>query len=602
MLSILLILALFASASAKTVKVVGAYYKPFFYKCGNSYCGLDIDILNAVRAFYNYNFQIEVVPFKEALDRVREGKAQMAIGAIYVTEQRKRWFNYTVPYLETGLVVVVRTDQKLLSLEDLRGAKVCVKKGATGEKIALNLRDRYRWDVITRNSTLECFRALAKGNVDALLNDFYNSVSVITEKYLGKMRILKDSSGYIMLQKATIAYPVAKGEEELLNHMNRVITGLKRLGRLDVLVSKWFPVELMEKGRYPKRVIVKAVATAILATLIPLLTVLLLLYARQKRRELRLYRNLLGAMPVAVLILDSRGRIVYNNREASKVIPHIKISRLLEGPEEIQIEEDGKRWFYKTVSPLDRGEILISLLDITPRKEIEKERELINKHSRLETLGQITYQLAHDFNNVLNLVMNSLSMAIGSLEEDTPVKRILTKSYEECLRFSDFASKLVKFAKSPVEKPYPLNLKEFIDSWKKTIARMAGRNIKVDFNLQETGTVAATEGALTQIIINLVTNARDALKGTRDPRITISTSQVDVNGRRYALLEVKDNGPGIPEEIMPKIFNPFFTTKESGSGVGLFTVYSIVRGLGGHIEVESTKGETVFKIYLPVLD
>ena len=256
------------------------------------------------------------------------------------------------------------------------------------------------------------------------------------------------------------------------------------------------------------------------------------------------------------------------------------------------------------------------IVDITERKQAEAERldleRRIASSQKLEGLGILAGGVAHNFNNLLTVILGHAELLRETLPGDpdpaSSVREIIKAGY----RSRDLISQLLALGRRQVLELKPLDLNRVVRECSSMLRQAIRENIAIDYRLSASPCpVAADPGRIEQILLNLALNAQDAIP--REGRLSIDTTDVflegvfarrhdDVPPGRYVLLTVSDTGEGIDEETVRKIFDPFFTTKEQGkgTGLGLSTVYGIVKQHNGSIEVESRPGAgTRFRIYLP---
>ena len=227
---------------------------------------------------------------------------------------------------------------------------------------------------------------------------------------------------------------------------------------------------------------------------------------------------------------------------------------------------------------------------------------------KLESLGVLAGGIAHDFNNVLTSIFTNTSLAKADLPAGNPARRRLAEVERSLVRARGLAQQLLTFAKggAPVTKPSSVVelVRESVDF------ALSGSNVKCDLTARDDiWPVQADAGQICQVIQNLVLNAAQAMPGGGRVRIRIENTELDGSGvpkvepGRYVRVVVRDEGIGIPERHIGRIFDPYFSTKQAGSGLGLSVTYSILRSHGGRIEVESTLGEgATFTFYLPAAD
>ena len=249
-----------------------------------------------------------------------------------------------------------------------------------------------------------------------------------------------------------------------------------------------------------------------------------------------------------------------------------------------------------------------SAQDITERRALEAR---LLEAQKLESIGRLAGGIAHDFNNLLMATLGNLEFAqeADSLED---LRSLLVPIRIAAERSAALTAQLLAFARRQVIEPKVLDPNLLVRRLEALLQRTMGEHIRVTSSLAARGRVRADESQLEQVVMNLVTNARDAMPGggaltveTHDVELgeDYTEGQTDVSPGRYVLIAVSDTGAGIAPDTLPRVFEPFFTTRSSGTGLGLATCYGIVKQSGGHIGVYSELGRgTTFKVYLPRVD
>lgn len=247
--------------------------------------------------------------------------------------------------------------------------------------------------------------------------------------------------------------------------------------------------------------------------------------------------------------------------------------------------------------------------DVTEQRELESQ---LRQVQRLESVGQLTAGLAHDFNNVLAVVQGHTDLLLLDCPPGSPAEESLKHISQAARRAANLTRQLLAFSRKQVMQPRDLDLNEVLGHMAKMLRRALGETVTLDLDCAETPTlVHADVNMIEQVVLNLTLNARDAMP--RGGRLRIQTRHLvfdaaSAGGKSgsgigaHVCLSVTDTGCGIAPEVMPHIFEPFFTTKEigKGSGLGLATVYGIVKQHQGWIHVDSKPGAgATFEIYLP---
>jgi len=297
-----------------------------------------------------------------------------------------------------------------------------------------------------------------------------------------------------------------------------------------------------------------------------------------------------------------------------------KIAHLYAHPDEISrdiVELTDGTILDRTSSPvLDKaghnyGRIW-SFRDITEQRKLET---LFRQSQKMEAIGQLAGGVAHDFNNILAAIMMQASLAAMAGPLPVETQEMLDEIQAAAERAANLTRQLLAFSRRQVMQPRQLDVNDIVTNLAKMLERITGEDVRLQLRLHPSPLVIrADAGMIDQVLLNLVVNARDAMP--RGGELVISTGEArfterdaasnpDVTPGRYVCLCVTDTGTGIAAEHLPRIFEPFFTTKEpgKGTGLGLATVFGIVKQHGGWIAVESRLGEgATFKVYLPASD
>jgi PAS domain S-box-containing protein len=371
---------------------------------------------------------------------------------------------------------------------------------------------------------------------------------------------------------------------------------------------------------------------------------------RALRREREFSAHVIDAIPGVFFVLDREGRYVRWNRnqEVTIDLPPERIRGALAldrvHPQDRQRVADAMaavfangsaeieargflgqtrevRHFFLTGRrmELDGVAYLVGCgVDITVRKEAEAARARLESQllqsQKLESVGRLAGGVAHDFNNHLTVINGYCDLVLGSLAPDDPNRESLTDVRRAGERAAALTRQLLAFARNQLLSPKPVSLNQIVSSMETMLRRLVPESIAVTATLAPgLGAAMADTGQIEQVLMNLVVNARDAMP--EGGKILIETANVDLEsaaGERdqavgpgaYVTLSVADTGIGMDERTRALIFEPFFTTKEfgKGTGLGLATVYGIVKQSGGTIAVRSQPGEgSTFTVYLPRL-
>ena len=266
---------------------------------------------------------------------------------------------------------------------------------------------------------------------------------------------------------------------------------------------------------------------------------------------------------------------------------------------------------------LEDQEVMISVSqNITEHKKAQEDRDQLrdqlNQAQKMESIGRLAGGVAHDYNNMLTVIMGRTEVALNMADPESPYYTQLQQILHAAQRSAEITRHLLAFARKQTIDPKILNLNDTLDGMLKMIKPMIGEDIELSFKPgQDIWEIMMDPAQIDQILVNLCVNARDAIEETGN--ITIETGNIVLDETyaarhagsipgEYVLLTFKDNGIGMDKETVMNIFEPFFTTKGpgQGTGLGLSTVYGIIKQNQGFINVDSEPGKgTTFQIYLP---
>ncbi|MBI3981795.1 MAG: response regulator [Gemmatimonadetes bacterium] len=247
--------------------------------------------------------------------------------------------------------------------------------------------------------------------------------------------------------------------------------------------------------------------------------------------------------------------------------------------------------------------------DITERKRLEDQ---FRQAQKMEAVGRLAGGVAHDFNNILTAIMGTSSLMLDEAAQDSPLRNDILEIQRAAERAAALTRQLLAFSRKQLLQPRVLNLNRVVEGIEGMLRRLVGEDVAITTKLAaDLASVRVDPGQMEQVILNLAVNARDAMP--QGGTLSISTANVEldeeyaeahtsVSPGSYVMLAASDSGTGISGESKAHLFEPFFTTKETGkgTGLGLATVYGIVKQSGGYIWVYSEPGQgATFKIYLP---
>jgi two-component system cell cycle sensor histidine kinase/response regulator CckA len=306
-----------------------------------------------------------------------------------------------------------------------------------------------------------------------------------------------------------------------------------------------------------------------------------------------------------------------NARDRSSLIAAINQAAEGQGdiaPVEAMLDGGKERWgqFFVTAVEADEHETeaaIVYMLETTERRTLENQ---INQSQKMDMVGQLAGGIAHDFNNVLSAIMMANDFLLNAHKPTDPSFQDIMQIKQNATRAATLVRQLLAFSRKQTLRPQVLDLGDALSDLTMLLRRLIGEKVKFDpVHGRDLWPVKVDVSQFEQVIVNLAVNARDAMPD--GGKLTIKTANVSAREAEklsykgmpaadYVRIDVSDTGTGIPAEIVDKIFEPFFSTKEvgKGTGLGLSTVYGIVKQTGGFVYVDSEEGKgTTFRIFLP---
>ena len=255
---------------------------------------------------------------------------------------------------------------------------------------------------------------------------------------------------------------------------------------------------------------------------------------------------------------------------------------------------------------------IVAIRDITEQKRLQ---EQLRQAQKMEAIGLLAGGVAHDFNNILSAIVGYAHLTLMKMKDDDPLRKNLDLILASSERAATLTRSLLAFSRKQIIVPKPVDVNDIVFGMKRILGRIIGEDIEFKVNTAVNDLIVkADKGQIEQVLMNLATNARDAMPN--GGKLTITTEEIEIDEQfihmhhygqvgRYAVISVADTGVGMDEKTRENIFEPFFTTKEvgKGTGLGLSMVYGTVIQHDGFIDVYSESGQgTTFKIYLPLAE
>lgn len=634
---------------------VGLYEnKPKIYtdETGSA-AGIFIDILEEIAL--NEGWKLTYVPceWSGCLEALEDGSIDLMPDVAYSTERSKRFDFHTEEVVSSWSAAYAKSRDRISSISDLNDRRVAVLKNSIQENILTQMANGfgYRIDFIEADSFEDAFRLTAEGGADTVVSNCYFGDYFYRQYGLEKTSIVFNP---VSLYFAT----ASDANPDLLTAIDKNLRAMKSEPG-----SAYYRALESVMERPPNIIVPRYMIWAIggVSGLLILSFVFILLlrwqvkagtrnlaHADQMLRESeKKFRDIFHEHAAVKFLIDpENGNIVEANKAAERFygwpMDQLRQMRIQEintlPPERVKKEMEMARnlernhfefrhrladgsirdvaVFSSSINVQGRPLLHSIVHDITRLKQAEKEREKLNvqftQAQKMESVGRLAGGVAHDYNNILSVIIGYAELALQKIRPEDPLKNDLEQILNAAERSKNITRQLLAFARKETIAPDILDLNATVEGMLNILRRLIGEDIDLTWLPgKDLWPVLMDPSQLDQMLANLCVNARDAI--TNVGKITIETEKVTFDEDYcadhpgfipgdFVMLAISDNGCGMDRDTMEKIFEPFFTTKGvgKGTGLGLATVYGIVKQNNGFINVYSETGQgTTFRIYLP---
>lgn len=582
------------------------------------YKGVLVDFMNALSIEIGKDIVFEVNDGWQKYINKNSSDEIKCFGLI-PSKEREEYFVFSDPiYIIRGNIVKPKKLKQIKSYKDLTGYKVAVPKSNYAvEFLKENLNEV---EFVFTKDLEDTINALEEGRADVAIGDepvlkYYMENKGMNKKY----EFLKE---YVYKKPVVISIP--KQKRELLSIINKGIFSLRKNDMFKSVKTKWYSEDLALLDENKNDNMVRFVLIFIYALFIMIYIFFSLNYTLKKQIKIKTkelsdsrnsLRNTLDSITDVVIVLDKNNDILHANRAFNKFIENNNVDlnvnqwifKDIINNTFKEKTENSKEYFLKekilkiNTFPFDDSDnilesIVIVIKDIT--KEKVAEREII-QDNKMIAIGQLASGVAHEIRNPLGIIRNYCYLLKSSIEDEESLEFIgaIENNIE---RASKIISNLLNFARISTNAKNNLKIKGFLeDIMLLENKTLRNNNIKVSIDCDENITFYINEEVLRHIFINLISNSIDAInenkKNIYEGEIRICVTKND----KTLLIDISDNGCGIDEGDMIKIFNPFYTTKPvgKGTGLGLYITYNEIKRNNGNIKINSKKCVgTTFKL------
>lgn len=627
------------SEKMATLKVAGdKNFPPYeFIDEDGEYKGFNVDLMRALALEMKVDIKFMPMDWLAAHAALINGEVDLIQGMNF-NKQRQEIYDFSTPYILNSSVVFMRvSDPNKLNLSDLKGKIVAVQRS---DFTAYILAEQGEIEVKFVSDLVEGFTDLLQGKVDAVFSNKLTGMNILNKhNFKDSIKIVGDE-----INQMDYGIAVKKGNSKLISEVNEALTNLKKNGTYIKIYEKWFG-SVEDKNKQEKIFIYT------LLSLIFLSMIFFYFSLRWNKRlkdevgkrtwelhlaneELILNRNIINesdkfkeqiidSLSIGLITFNKVGCVTALNNKGVKIFSINKeeaigrtftqlgldkffdikhINDCIELEKSVQVEEtifniNGHKYYYNyLISPLKANQNrnnggVITFRDITDEKRIRLELE---QQSKMKSLGRMVAGIAHEIRNPLTSIKTYLEVLPDKYDNPKFRQKITKQVPMEINRLNTLLKELLDYAKpkSSIVESFSISelIYEVIDLLN---TFFENKNIcfrtKVDTNLF----IDEDKNKLKQILINILLNSIEAIDNTG----TIEIKALE--DENYIQIEIEDNGVGIDENSIDKIFEPFYTTKDSGTGLGLALCYQYLKDKEGDIKILSNKGEgTLITVYL----
>lgn len=607
----------------QVLKVAGDInFPPFEYMDEKGvYTGFNVDIIRAVALRSGIEVQFFPMNWEEACEKLKEGKIDIIQGMKY-TKEREKFYDFSEGYLEnTQSIFALNDNENISSYEKLENKKVAIQEG---DVAISNLKTFSNVKIVFTKDQEEAFKKLLNEEVDAYIGN-----SLIGVNYIDKLNVRnKIKIVDTPLNSTDYAIAVKKGNISTLNLINTSLKEIKNNGTYEMIYRKWFGYSIS----YPKWYVQKMLKIASL--IIVIFTIAILAFYRWndvlkeevKKQTFRLKEANIDLLKKNEQVIEEKefreeilnrmynGIITINKEEAISFINIEALNMLKLNKQEIQgkyyketiigeiflihdnesrnIEQEidiGQKKLYisykinlLTSSDKYTGETIISFRDITEEKLAQ---ETIRTKDKMQSLGTLVAGIAHEIRNPLTSIKTYAELMPKKYDNPRFREMISIDIPKEIERLNNLINDLLEYSRPRKPFKQSVNLSEALNGIMVLINdKILKSDIDVKINVDKDVSIFMDKNHLKQVLINLILNSIESM----DKEYKSINIYTEKQGEKV-LLYIEDNGCGIDEIDIEKIYNPFYTTKANGTGLGLFVIYQLLSENNVKIFLESAK-------------
>lgn len=613
----------------RTIKIAGdKHYPPYEYLTKeNIYKGFNIDIIRAIAIEEGLDIEIIPMVWEEAIKALKEGKVD-AIQGMAKSKERKNIYSFTDELLVSDQRIFVRKDNAFISdINSLSDIKLAVQKDDINYELLQTLKNA---NIVTETNQKLGIEALINNEVDTFIGNRLTGLYHLQKKrQLDKVKIVGDP-----INTTEYAIATLKDNNEILDILNRGLKNIKANGTYDKIYKKWFGETFTDNSQWK--------TIAIVSSIILLMAFLLIganMYWNKKLssevekrteqiiaqkedidRSNRLRGKILEGIGSGIIALDQDRQVLVFNRAAENLLDNeielgefwenLSISKIVEKKEFDKIY-DNNTWQSNIEWKINNGDIqyidcrvlpisgpngvegvIVLLHNYTREKKLQN---IINYNDKMQAIGKLAAGIAHEIKNPLASIKGFISLMLAKIDKDNLSQGSVDIVNKEMDRLEGLIMTLLDYSKPKTENIEEIDLVNLIEEILILFSvEIKKKDIKIIKKIEKIY-ILGDVNQIKQIIINLLLNSIDAVEEQGIIEINIFAKDND------CIIDIIDNGYGIPSNVIDKVFDPFYTSKKEGTGIGLAISRRLVKENNGEMFVDSIENEgTTMTIMFPI--
>jgi signal transduction histidine kinase/ABC-type amino acid transport substrate-binding protein len=574
--------------------------------------GFNIDLIRIIAEQNGFELEYYPLEWEDAVHYLQQGKVDVVLGMKY-TSRYDQLFDFSESFFTMSDVLLVpQKDNEIFTLNQLKEKVVAVQRGNTALDLLESVR---RVKMLVSFNQPDALENLMIGRADAFIGNRWTAEYILRSENKWNDYVMRSG----LINPTDYAFTVREGNYELLQTLNEGLNQLYRNGTYTRLYSRYFePFSPHVTDWWRKLVIgLLVVMSMVVMVLITIFYWNKRLQAEVKKQtaaladSLAFQRKVLDNTESAIISLDVRGRITLVNQVARRLLeipddvvgqplagllPQLPIEAALTAEHRQQYEGEfqwnhgSERVFTYYIAPFfnaldEHAGWIVSLQDRTEQKRLQA---TLIAQEKMRALGQLVAGIAHELRNPLTAIKAFVDLMPKKLDDQRFRQELLQYVPDELERMNRIVEDLLDYSRSRPIQMQAIPLNELVQSVIVLFAkRMKHEQVDVAVNVPPQLSVWADRTRVKQVLINLVLNAIEAMAKSKDKRLSIEACE-EAEG---VSLAVSDSGEGIDESEFPHLFEPFYTTKTQGIGLGLYLSQKMMHEQGGRIEVNSVRGK-----------